>query len=94
MTEKLTELRCKEIINVCDGARLGFIRDMEIDTESGCICSIIVPERTGLRSIFFKCGEIIIPWNCISKIGEDLILVEIKNCRREHHNRREKKWKF
>jgi len=92
MTEKLTELRCKEIINVCDGARLGYIRDMEIDTESGCVRSIIVPERRGLRSLFFKTNDVIIPWNCITKIGEDLILVELPSCRRERVY--EKKWKL
>lgn len=34
------ELREKEIINICDGARLGCICDLEIDDCTGTICSI------------------------------------------------------
>ena len=37
------ELREKEIINICDGARLGCICDLEIDDCTGTICSIVVP---------------------------------------------------
>lgn len=37
------ELREKEIINICDGARLGCICDLEIDDSTGTICSIVVP---------------------------------------------------
>ena len=36
------ELREKEIINICDGARLGCICDLEIDDSTGTICSIVV----------------------------------------------------
>ena len=36
------ELREKEILNICDGARLGCICDLEIDDSTGTICSIAV----------------------------------------------------
>jgi YlmC/YmxH family sporulation protein len=51
------ELREKEIINICDGARLGCICDLEIDDSTGTICSIVVPAiRKNLlsRSAKFK----------------------------------------
>ena len=33
---RLTNLRCKEVINVCDGQRLGFVADVEIILPDGC----------------------------------------------------------
>ena len=42
------ELREKEIINICDGARLGRICDLELDDCTGLLCSIVVPGPTRL----------------------------------------------
>ena len=68
------ELRRKEVINVCTGPRLGAICDVELDLECGRILALIVPEH---QSIFtFKSPrEYRIPWDCISKIGDDIIIV-------------------
>lgn len=70
---KLTELRCKEVINVCNGERLGFVGDLRIDSCSGKIVDIIIPR--GLPLPFCKQESIVIPWCCIERIGEDAILV-------------------
>ena len=40
---RVTEMRCKEVINVKDGQRLGFISDVEVEIPEGRVCSIIVP---------------------------------------------------
>ena len=42
MNCSITELRNKEVINAKTGCRLGLISDVEIDTCSGCIVSIII----------------------------------------------------
>ena len=36
------ELRCKEIINLCDGSRLGYACDFEFEIDNGKIISIII----------------------------------------------------
>ena len=72
--EKLTELRCKEVINLRNGERLGFVGDLRIECLSGKICDIIVP--TGSPLPFFRQDEYVIPWSAIEKIGEDAILVD------------------
>lgn len=71
------KLRQKEVVNIADGARLGFICDLVIDICTGKICAIVVPGPSRL-SFFFK-GERdqVIPWKNIRKIGEDVILVEV-----------------
>ena len=41
--EFFSELREKEVINICDGRRLGFVCDVEIEMPAGKICTLIIP---------------------------------------------------
>ena len=78
MGEKGLDFKHKEVINVCDGKRLGYVQDVCADLETGKITSIIVPGRTNkLMNLFSNVNDIIIPWERIKCISEDLILVEI-----------------
>ena len=40
---RMSELKKREVINVCDCRRLGFVGDLDIDPCSGKILAIIVP---------------------------------------------------
>lgn len=72
----INDLKNKEVINTCDGRRLGFIVDVEVNVCDGRIVSIAVPgEKTG--GLFTKCDDLYIPWCKIQKIGDDIILVDI-----------------
>ncbi len=73
---RIYEMRQKEVINILDGCRLGFICDIEIDIEIGKICKIIVPGPCKMFGIFGREHEYHISWECIKQIGDDLILVE------------------
>ena len=70
------ELKDKEVINLCDGRRLGYISDFIIDLCDGRITAIRVPEDGGCFG-FRRGEEIVIPWGKIQTIGEDAILVEV-----------------
>ncbi|MDR2201981.1 MAG: YlmC/YmxH family sporulation protein [Clostridiales bacterium] len=71
------ELRAKEVVNVSDGRRLGRIVDVVFGGPKGEISGVIVPE---IRRVFFSRGhEIFIPWRCVTKIGEDVILVSLSD---------------
>ena len=72
------ELRRKEIINVCDGARLGPICDLEMDVGTGTLLALIVPGPARLFGLLRSAEELVIPFGCIKKIGEGVILVEIE----------------
>ena len=63
--------------NINDGKRLGFVQDVCADLETGMITSIIVPGSNKILNIFSQNNDIVIPWQNIKCIGEDLILVEI-----------------
>jgi len=73
---RASDFKCREVINLSDGERLGFVFDMEINIETGEVCSIVVPGREKVR-LFGKCKGIVIPWECIKKLGEDTILVDL-----------------
>lgn len=78
MGDKGLDFKHKEVINICDGKRLGYVQDVCADLDTGRITSIIVPGGTiKLISLFTNCNDIIIPWERIKCIGEDLILVEL-----------------
>ncbi|WP_432665201.1 YlmC/YmxH family sporulation protein [Wukongibacter baidiensis] len=73
-----SDLRMKEVINVANGSRIGFIYDFEINLEKNRVEAIVVPSEGKFLKIFNKDSDQIIPWKRIVKIGEDVILVEIK----------------
>lgn len=77
LSVNLNELRQKEVINTRDGRSLGRVVDIEFCVCDGRVTAIVVPgefcfsamlrgERTG----------VIIPWDKICKIGDDVILVD------------------
>ncbi len=70
-----TELRCKEVVNASDGRKLGRITDIIFSNESGKIRGIVTPYVK--RAFFGKGQEVFIPWKCVKKLGEDVIIVDI-----------------
>ena len=74
---RTSDFRQKEVINISDGRRLGFVSDVEVNMEDGRLEAIILPGMARLFGLRGKDNEIIIPWDCIKKIGEDIILVDM-----------------
>ena len=70
------ELREKEVVNMCDGARLGCPSDFEFSVCDGRITALIVPRAGGFLGIC-RDDDIVIPWCKIECIGSDAILVKI-----------------
>lgn len=66
----------KEVINLTDGRRLGYVQDVEANFETGEITAIIVPGSSKMFALGQK-NDIVIPWQNIKRIGDDIILVEI-----------------
>ena len=56
----------------------GYVQDVCADLDTGKITSIIVPGGNNKILNFFSSGnDIVIEWNKIKCMGEDLLLVEI-----------------
>ncbi len=83
----LSELRAKDVINTRDGRSLGKVMDIEFCLCDGRITAIIVPGGLRPFSVFhfghMLRGEqevIVIPWEMICKIGDDVVLVDVEVC--------------
>ena len=74
--EKGLDFKHKEVINIKDGKRLGYVQDVTADLKSGTITSIIVPGNTKFFNFFTTGNDIVIPWENITCIGDDIILVD------------------
>ncbi|WP_031514446.1 YlmC/YmxH family sporulation protein [Desulfofalx alkaliphila] len=76
---RLSELVGKEIVNIVNGARLGVIgeSDLSLDMETGHIQSIILPRRSNFFNLWVDKQNIMIPWENVRKIGEEVVIVEI-----------------
>ena len=73
----VSDIMDKEVINVKNGKRLGYITDIDMDVNEGKIVSFTLLGDGG-RGIFSRGGEgEIIFWNDILKIGCDTIIVNI-----------------
>lgn len=70
------DLRQKEIINTKDGVRFGFVSDLIFDENEGSITALVVPGPGRVLGVFGRDQEYRIPWKHITKIGEDIILVD------------------
>ena len=77
MAQKGMDFKHKEVIIITDGRRLGFVQDVCADLSSGAITSIIVQGSNKLLSMFSSSNDVVIEWQKIKCIGEDVILVEI-----------------
>lgn len=74
----LAELRLKDVINVDTGRKLGRVMDIEFCVSTGCVQAIVVPGEFKVTQLIKgeKCG-IVIPWERIARIGDDVILVQL-----------------
>jgi len=78
MLYTFNDLRDKEVVNVCDGRRLGYVCDAEIDCACGRICALLMPGPSKMFG-FVRGAVIRIPWDRIERIGDDIILIKSMN---------------
>ncbi len=69
------DMREKQVVCIKDGTILGYLSDVEIDTETGRLVSIIIFGKRML-GIFGRENDQRIAWENIKVIGEDSILVD------------------
>ena len=73
----LAELRNKEIINIKTGERLGYVDDIEFDTEDSAVRSFIVYGRARLFGLLGREDDIVITCDDIEIIGVDTMLISV-----------------
>ena len=72
------ELRVKQVVNTVDGKCLGHITDVIFDVVTANALGFVVPQpNQGFWGLFRNNKDLFIPYNCVCKIGVDVILVEL-----------------
>ncbi|HWS42245.1 MAG TPA: YlmC/YmxH family sporulation protein [Pseudoflavonifractor sp.] len=95
MVGRISDLRCKEIINVTDGSRYGYMGDAEIDLDTGQVRALVAPGRLRFFGLLGREEDRVFPWESVRRVGEDIILVETAGERTDHRRgeRKEERWK-
>ena len=65
MMERFSHLRRKEVINICDGRRLGFVGDLELKVPEGEVKALIV---FGPCRRLFGWGGFHVPWTACKAV--------------------------
>ena len=76
MVGRFSDFRYKEVINIKTGSRLGYVCDAEYQSPDGRITALVVPGPCRFLGLFGHEEDYILPWECITRIGEDIILIE------------------
>ena len=74
---RLSDLQSKDIVNVIDGKNIGNIIDVRINEISGNIEALVIEPNKNFFSFMNRGTDTEINWKNITKIGEDVILVNI-----------------
>jgi len=75
---RFSDLRCKEVVCLFDGSRLGYVDDLSFDDVSGNITALIIFGKPRFFGLLGRGEDTVIPWCEIRKIGADTVLVEQK----------------
>ena len=91
---KFSLLRRKEVINLCDGCRLGCVGDVEVTVPEGSVKALIVFGPCRFFGLFGRGEDYYIPWECIQRIGDDIILIDKPFQRRDPTLDRKRRKRF
>lgn len=75
MILRIDEMKNKQVVCVADGCVLGYISDIELDTEKGTLTSIVIYGRPRFFGLFGSREDIVIPYDEIKVIGAETVLV-------------------
>ena len=70
---RFVSLQSKDVINVYDGKKIGYIADIELDWCQKCIRALIVEKMN-----FKEPPVLVIPIECVISLKGDVILVNIE----------------
>ena len=85
---RMCEIKRMEVINICDGKRLGFVGDIEFDECTGKIKCLIVPGPGAVCGFLGREKEYLIPFEDICQFGDDIILVRFEDEKDKDKNKR------
>lgn len=76
MSCRIEELRHKQVVCMHSGDILGFVSDIEINSDNGRVEAIVIFGKPRIFGLFGKYEDIVIPWDDIEVIGPETVLVK------------------
>lgn len=73
----LEDLKEKDVINVCNGENLGYVDDIQLETNTSAVKSLIIYGKPKYFGLFGAKENYLIPFERIQLIGKDVILVSL-----------------
>ncbi|SFG61714.1 sporulation protein, YlmC/YmxH family [Desulfotomaculum arcticum] len=74
---KITDLTKKDIINVKDGAKLGPVKDVHINSADGKVVAIVLDGPRRFLGLMSAGKDNVVPWEKIKLVGKHAVLVEV-----------------
>ncbi len=72
----LSQLQYKEVIGVSQGQRFGYLREVELDADTGRITALVLPGRRRWFGLLGREPDRRFPWRAVRRFGADMILVD------------------
>ncbi|OPX88041.1 MAG: PRC-barrel domain protein [Pelotomaculum sp. PtaB.Bin104] len=75
---KISDLGLRDTVNLIDGSKLGPVKDVHIDMETGKVLSIVLSGGRKYFGLVSAGKDVEVPWEKIKKIGVHTVLLEIE----------------
>lgn len=72
----IAALRNKQVVSVESGTVIGYVSDIEFDSETGEIKNLIVYGKNRLFGILGREQDLEIPWSSVSVVGQETVLIK------------------
>lgn len=59
---RINDFKYKDVISSSDGVRLGFVGDVELDTQNAALTAIVIRGRYRLFGLLGREEDTVIPW--------------------------------
>lgn len=82
---KATQLELKDIVNLSDGAKLGPVKDLHIDLETGRVVALVLQAPRRYWGLVRSGRDMVIPWELVKKFGVDTVLVDLQPMDRSYY---------
>lgn len=75
MSCRIADFRNKQVVCVKNGCVLGYISDVEFNTDNGRLESVVIFGRPRLFGLLGRDDDIVISWEEIEVIGQETVLI-------------------
>ena len=66
-----------EVVNLCDGKKLGYITDVAVDVTNGQLAALEVLLDDGKCFSLGKAEKMMLPFSRVERLGEDVVLCSL-----------------